>query len=195
MPVATEDTMISFGAYKGQSLSELSSDQEYVDWFLKQPGLREKYPEIVDFLEGSGKKQAGRTPAHNKLQAKFLDEAYCACFLIFLNPDLDLKLRSVFFERFGVDVILITQCGLTLLIEVKPSIGDDYPDVLRQVLKKREMLFPRDPRKGSGLVESKTRFYVYTESFRSDAINLEQAKKFFGTGRTRLLVESEIDFF
>lgn len=191
----TEDTMVSFGTYKGRTLSELSSDYEYVDWFLKQPGLREKYPEIVDFLESGGKKPASRTPAHNKLQAKFLDEEHCARFLIFLNPELNLELESVRFEQFGVDVAIKTKCGKLMLIEVKPTIGDDYPDVLRQVLKKRELLFPKDPKKRPIFYIERTRFYVYTENFRSDAINLEQAKKFFGTGQVRLIVESEMPDF
>jgi hypothetical protein len=97
------------------------------------------------------------TPEHNARQARFLDDDFCRQFACAVYPNLEEQLRddlkenrTTFGRRFespmivyaltgsrmaSVDVILEIRGRLheTIAIEIKPTVGDDFPAVLRQM--------------------------------------------------------------
>jgi hypothetical protein len=79
------------------------------------------------------------TPEHNALQALFLDQAFLERFLKRVGRDRDQGLTPRFeLERFDV-VLATTDWGYKrFYVECKPSVGDDYPAILRQMTAARK---------------------------------------------------------
>ena len=42
--------LIPIGKYKGQPLEVLASDPNYADWLVKQAGMGDRYPQLVQFI-------------------------------------------------------------------------------------------------------------------------------------------------
>jgi len=131
-----------FGKYKGQPLEVVLQDEAYVEWLTSQDWFRDRFPSLHTIIINQQEPQ--ETPEHNRLQALFLDEGFRRrfCERIAYCPE-DQVYDSVLFEHHGVDVVMDFRCGTNLFgeyrerigvaIEVKPSMGDDYPNVLRQI--------------------------------------------------------------
>jgi hypothetical protein len=136
-PQVTE--LVPFGKYKGQPLDVLRQDSQYMDWMMAQPWFKERYPKhysiiINNFAEPS------ETPEHNAMQAMFLDDALCRRLVSILlaargesQYDHQDSRINVEFEVQGFDVH-ITHPACTFLVELKPTLGDEYPAVLRQII-------------------------------------------------------------
>ena len=81
--------VIPLGKYKGQSFDVLSTDSAYALWMLSSmyAKLELQHPALLAFLVGRyGLPE--RTPVHNALQNKFLDEAFCVQFALASAPHL-----------------------------------------------------------------------------------------------------------
>ncbi len=71
------DTLMTFGKHKGKPVDEVVAiDPDYVRWLLAQDWFAKKNPVIHQTVINLNQEPA-ETPAHNALQALFLDDAYC----------------------------------------------------------------------------------------------------------------------
>lgn len=194
---------VPFGKYKDQPITELLSDQSYLDWIATQPEiieyLKTSHPEIFTLVS---RHTIQDSVEHNQLQARFLDDDFFQAFLHTLGakplknhahknmPELN---RDDFQEYWGLEF----ECGYDVRIwtwfaaklwtettakappsqefriEIKPSLGDDYPNVLRQIKKSNAnmLLFDR---------------------FQSNAINIKQLSRFFRLSHVAILPFSAI---
>jgi hypothetical protein len=187
--------VVPFGKYRGQPLAAMMADRQYCEWLASQGWFAEKYQPIYQVIV-TGAAEPQDTPAHNRLQALFLDDQFCERFVRecgFRREDaslesvsyrddwrgirdskeiltqaigplkffrefeagrlqIDVVLRSNYLQtgtavkqdehqRFGEKDVIKSgevfefkevQYGPEYRIEIKPSLGDDFPAVLRQ---------------------------------------------------------------
>jgi hypothetical protein len=141
--------IIPFGKYKGQPLEVMSQDKQYVDWLTAQPWFRERFQNIYTLVVNNFQEPT-ETPEHNKLQALFLDGVFRERFQRFVYLDLPEQfVTEVQFEHQNFDVWVraswkedrVEKDGFKWVeticrdchVEIKPSVADDYPAVLRQI--------------------------------------------------------------
>jgi hypothetical protein len=75
--------VLSFGKHKGQPFEVLLQDSGYALWLMNSMfgKLQTSHPELLAFLV-SRYGVPDRTPVHNKLQNRFLDESFCLQFAL-----------------------------------------------------------------------------------------------------------------
>lgn len=148
-----EEILIPFGKYKGKPLTAMAEDSQYIEWLQQQGWLQEKYPQINTLIINNFK-EPSETPDHNKIQGMFLDDSFCVKFservryILFENSNrlneykkiLSAKIKYLCFEVNGIDVHFCFYNGdkagsyyKYFSVEIKPSVGDDYPSILRQI--------------------------------------------------------------
>ena len=155
-----QPNIVPFGKYKGQPIEVLAQDPQYVEWMVGQGWFKDKYPQFYTVIINNFQEPSD-TPEHNALQAMFLDDELClklssrsypttAREKLMLN-----RIHSKQFEVDGIDIIITyyswaygEYSGVRngryqtwnewhpdhyqVAVEVKPSIGDDFPAILRQ---------------------------------------------------------------
>jgi hypothetical protein len=151
--------LLPFGKHKGRTVAEvLATDPQYAEWMLGQAWFAERFAELHAALLTRGA-ASDDTPEHNAIQARFLDPVFRAALGLSLPHgwcDIDLAKAAVQFEYQGIDVVLSAfgqpfhtipgtrlsagygireglEDGFILTIEIKPSLGDDFPTVMRQM--------------------------------------------------------------
>jgi len=193
MPLMRQNAVVPFGKYKGQPVEQLAADPEYCEWLMGQSWFVEKYQAIhTVIINNFG--EPSETPEHNRLQLRFLDETFRRqCTQAICHPRHGISELSLpEFEMDGLDVVWRVGSwhrtqkssrgfGYAPLpddpqiwkayynrvgIECKPSLGDDYPAVLRAL--KRLPLKPYS-----------AYICVIAEEVRSQAGSLAQLKTFF----------------
>lgn len=138
--------VIPFGKHKGSTVAELlAKDEAYAQWVLTQGWVAERFAELHAALltRGAG---TDDTPEHNALQARFLDGVFRSSFVRIILGTSEEYHTSVQFEHRGVDVVICWGEGYydfeskerwenrnRSRIELKPTLGDDYPTTLRQM--------------------------------------------------------------
>jgi hypothetical protein len=178
--------IVPFGKYRGRALEEMLADRDYCDWLLAQGWFGQRYQNIYNVIVGAGNEPAD-TPQHNKLQALFLDAAFCRAFLAeALGSELQDGCEVTSNFEVGdvqMDVVLtITEAGrygryCEFYVEIKPSLGDDFPTVLRQIRQKINSVFRRQLRHG-GEPPWENCGVLY-EEFSATSVSLEQVKRIF----------------
>jgi uncharacterized protein (DUF3820 family) len=231
-----DPVVVPFGKYKGQPLEMLLRDESYVDWLTAQTWFQEKFNSLYTLVINNYHVQPVDTPEHNRMQIKFLDEAYrlklaylvtgrklfdfdqqhfnenFSDFLFRLKGMIKdeselnliiakiekmklLRMTDVEFEQKGIDVRYEVSYGygnisisastvditkkisekfwdncwnLTLKVELKPTIGDDFPAILRQMKDYRANVLVFGEYSGSGATEQE--FKQYFESQRMKVI-------------------------
>lgn len=136
--------VVPFGKYKGQPVEALAQDRDYVDWLLAQPWLKNKHQNLYTLIINNFT-EPSETPEHNAVQALFLDNEFVekvisihyskriyAALAVKMAIGYGGPVLSVAVEVEGADVY-VAFCGERFAIEVKPSVGDDYPAILRQI--------------------------------------------------------------
>lgn len=142
--------LVPFGKHKGKPLNTLLDDREYLDWVLQQPWFRQKYTNIYQIVINNGQ-EPSETPEHNLMQAQYLDVKYAHAVVNhviarnFPGPN-HVDIDNISFEPDpGGDVSFNVSWGrylpvsslgynadhATIIFELKPALGDDYPAVLR----------------------------------------------------------------
>lgn len=205
----TLDSPFPFGKYRGQPLAVVLGDANYTKWMVEQVGIAEKFPNILNFIANAGgAAEKNQTPAHNKMQVRFLDEALLqALSEVLVDPGFVVtKVGKATFEFYGWDVRFafesegpgkVTQQkpgthewetvdGTTrettrVNIELKPTISEDYPAVLRQVkqrIQSNRFIRTQDT---AGLS------VVITDDFTAASATLDQAKAMFKSSNITLL--------
>jgi len=133
--------LIPFGKLQGLPLEELAKHKSYANWLVTRPDFREKYPDIHMFIINNFREVID-TPEHNEIQIKFLDNDFTLKLSYLLEPRLfdGTKLpkssKPVFESGYDVSYFISAaerQIYLKIFIEIKPTIGDDFPSVLRQM--------------------------------------------------------------
>lgn len=99
--------VIPFGKYKGQPVEILQSDRQYSEWLQAQDWFREKYQNVYNVIINNFG-EPDETPEHNAIQARFLDEEFCARLMSLTGECGGLNLSSfdTKFEVKGIDVII-----------------------------------------------------------------------------------------
>ena len=141
--------VVPFGKYRGQPVEVLVQDRQYVDWLTAQPWFKEKFGNFYTLIVNNFQ-EPSETPEHNALQIKFLDRDFCLRFVRHLKPSYfaGAETLHIGFESEGFDVVvsgtvlephseprmdLRVLCSCDFAIEVKPTVGDDYPAILRKM--------------------------------------------------------------
>ncbi len=72
-----KQNVIPFGKHKGLTLDEIAArDPGYLQWLQGQPWVREKFQYLIVNINNFDRVPE-ETPAHNRMQMRFLDEDYC----------------------------------------------------------------------------------------------------------------------
>jgi hypothetical protein len=146
--------VVPFGKYKGKPVEAMAQDRQYVDWLTAQSWFKERYANYYTLIVNNFQEPAD-TPEHNGLQAKFLDAKFCLRFVQFLgNYGGSAKTLTTEFEYHGFDIDLRGTHDTGRMkkwkdgyhegesriieyvhysIEIKPTVADDYPAILRQI--------------------------------------------------------------
>lgn len=84
--------LVTWGKYKDKPVTELMKDVKYLGWAKNSGALQKQQPELYQLVVNNIYKpnNAEPTPAHNKMQNKFLEMSYTRKFLSFCFPDADI---------------------------------------------------------------------------------------------------------
>jgi len=147
----SDSSLIPFGKYKGQPTEILAADPQYMEWLTSQGWVRERFPQLYTLIINNFGETAD-TPEHNALQARFLDESLCIqvahmvwdCFHLESIPA-D-YINCEFEPEGGGDILIryrewmklsngywVKVQGPFIVLELKPSMGDDFPGILRSI--------------------------------------------------------------
>ncbi|MCF7994765.1 MAG: hypothetical protein K9L88_07985 [Chromatiaceae bacterium] len=172
----TEKTdVVPFGKYRGQPVDVLQQDQDYCEWLLGQGWMQSRYPELRTIIINNFH-EPEETPEHNSLQARFLDRGFVSAFCKAAGIDDN---KSVTFEQCGADVVLAEQfASFVLGVEIKPSMGDDYPSVMRQIL---------------AMDRRVSRRFLVLGEYNGIGATIEQVRGMFKASRITLVTVSEIE--
>ena len=136
--------VIPFGKYKGQPVDVVVQDRQYVEWLTAQPWFRERFANIHTLIVNNFQEPT-ETPVHNALQSRFLDPWFRARFFELVHAKAAPgEAATAEFEVEGFDVSVTGKArdtevwSSTIYVEIKPTVGDDYPAVLRQMKAARE---------------------------------------------------------
>lgn len=81
---AAEDVLMPIGKYKGMPVEVALQDPQYCEWLAAQPWFRERFGNVYNIIINKG--EPDDSPAHNALQALFLDEEYRVRFGLTVCP-------------------------------------------------------------------------------------------------------------
>lgn len=207
----TEPKVIPFGKYNGTPIDEvIARDPRYIQWLMQQPWFREKYVTLVQNITNIHQGPSDETPEHNKMQRLFLDDAMCfAAIELAQEKPFDMDLsdigRLVEEDRFNrtsgfklydtyratmniekvfepVDVWIKSH---DIGIELKPTIGDDYPAVIRQVQSMQRRI--------AGLTYgNRAKAAVVFREFNAEGVTLDEARQMFGHSNIALIALADI---
>jgi hypothetical protein len=79
--------VIPFGKYKGQPVEVLQADPGYVDWLRSTDWVQQRFPELHTLIINNFA-DPSETPAHNAIQARFLDRVFAANVFELARPGL-----------------------------------------------------------------------------------------------------------
>lgn len=154
-----ESKIVPFGKYRGSSIDEVMvRDPSYCEWLAAQPWVREKFQNLHLTIINTGAEPQD-SPEHNLMQARLADNDYLT--KVILDPfwkgiskkaltelnmtgynrpdssDIDFEIGGwdcvVKFKINGTEQESPKYPSIVLLIEAKPTIGDDYPSIVRDV--------------------------------------------------------------
>jgi hypothetical protein len=139
--------VIPFGKYKGQTVADVAAaDPAYLQWLMQQTWFIEKFQALVVNVNHSVA-PSEETPAHNAMQARFLDEEYRFAFMWAASRHIaEVEVDAPRFELIS-DVVFRARIWtpefdrVSVMVEIKPCLGDDFPAVLRQIKAQQEKLF------------------------------------------------------
>lgn len=159
-------TSVRFGRYKNKPVEHLLRDHNYKMWLKQQSWLFFYDRVLYEILHHPQTPHPPThmipnqpTPAHNKIQNKFLDQIFC---VRFLKKNIPKRKKwhkhqiTMEFEFQGWDVMLSSDKSKTKnFIEIKTTMSDEYPNILRKM--KDQM----------GRTEGKARFFLLVQNFNS----------------------------
>jgi len=190
--------LMPIGKHKGESvLSVLEADPSYCEWLAQQPWFREKYGTTYNVIVNYGEPPQD-SPEHNQMQAQFLDDEFTLRLSRVLaagdgSPLQDAEaIVNRRFEVQGWDVAFFTQDpthwkpSRSIAVECKPDLGDDYPNVLRQISR-----YPAFDMWGSYHISTRHKC-VLVRRARFEGVTWDQVSDIFAASGVRLVREAEL---
>ena len=190
--------IVPFGKYKGQPVEVLSADSDYAAWLHGQGWIKDKFPQFYTLIVNNFG-EVEDTPEHNALQARFLSDDLCIQLFHALAMETRLhrgeywvpsRLLLRQFEPVGADVCLSLAVWewceydsasewfgnqYRIVVEIKPSIGDDFPGILR------------------GLRDLDCRACVVCEHYTGQGATFEQVREMFRQSDVILVTFAELE--
>ena len=149
------ERLVSFGKHANLTFEQLAVTQPgYIHWLFMQEWFEGKYPELFDYLVSVGLQPKSRSSSSNEImnnnqyQSRFIPSRGELKQLI-TSIIGEHQLVSVTFEHLCnadivVDVLVskntkwyTSSQNVVVLIELKPSVSNDYPEILRQIRSQR----------------------------------------------------------
>lgn len=221
-------SVVPFGKYKGKPVEVMQADPQYCEWLVNQDWFKEKFVGIYQTIINVNTGDAAETPEHNAMQARFLDRRLCDR-LLGKIPMVESHYNEVnekeaelldvthgywsdysplvkgtlgtLFERKQVDVTITDtyEHGAIVYVELKPTMGDDYPAVIRQVEKTRDRLRGAWVKRGfsygyhnADWGHRKPFFCVVVGEYHGTGATWEQVKMMFAGNDMHLLLFGEV---
>lgn len=189
-----ENGIVPIGKYRGKPLEVMIADTSYVEWILAQAWFVDKYAEMAKLLRMGRLDAPQDTPEHNAMIARLIDQRAAmealARKLYGASHDFD---RMITLSGFGQVIEpkggdLLISCGIKFLVEAKPSMGDDYPTVIRKL--KIGMASHADRTAGNPAIEYGV---VICGDIQPTNLSVDQVKRQFSLAG--LMLVSEEEFF
>ncbi len=212
---SSELLKIPFGIHKGKDLiSLMNNDPEYIKFLLNRPWFKDNFKDHYTLIINNFG-EYHETPIHNAMQVKFLEEDYVEKFMLFLEKTLQfnsVKFLGLEFEpKCGGDIMLICTANhnkelvekydkkerivydkIRVVIEIKPSMGDDYPSVLRAVKRIDVPFVDKSLNHEDYYIRKDYRgVFVLIGEYDGKGVDLDNVKKIFMLDRIKLLQESD----
>jgi len=126
--------LMTFGRYKGQPILEvLAKDRSYFEWLSQKAWFKDKVEfKVINNVVNLSSDKNEDTPEHNAMQAEVFSLLKRTC------PEF-----RVAVEWENIDIAILDRNRPIAILEIKPSIGDDYPSAIRQIDRYRRMIFAR----------------------------------------------------
>lgn len=207
----TED-LLPFGKYRGKPVREVAvRDPQYLQWLMQQSWFGEKHPHLVQIVQVTNNfgAEPEETPEHNAMQVRFLDCQYRR--RIAERTDVLSNLKKVWkqhrddepaiddfavtepeFERYA-DVYYEAlarenKCfRFVIMVECKPSVGDDYPAVLRQMQRNQQRV-----RQSGTFTGQWGRWVLLVQEYCGTTVQRDQFVAIFARSRISVLFENEL---
>lgn len=173
----SENNIVQFGRYKGKPIEVMIADQGYCDWLKAQEWFRNS--PLYQVVINARLEEPQDTPEHNEMVARIIDQHYGFIALRYDEwPDHGVTdyICTQEIEPKGGD-LLISRFGKYGLVEIKPTISDDYPSVIRQVK--------------TGMSANNSSGFVIAGSVRSRSLTLDQIRRQFTLAGIKLVLEDE----
>lgn len=143
--------LVAFGKFGNLTFEQLATTQPgYVKWLFSQDWFENKYTALFEYLVGLGLQpkstlsSSGEISTHNEYQARFIPSREELSELVqrILGEH---QIIGVTFEHLcNADIVVealvpkntkwfTSSKKVVLLIELKPSVSNDYPEILRQI--------------------------------------------------------------
>ncbi len=192
--------VVPFGKHKGKPVEALLDDRPYLDWLLSQPWFKERFGNVYNIVINAGQEPV-ETPEHNAMQIKFLDESFRMKFgqLLGLRTAKSQPPSGPRFEKDGIDVQFdaagpgYAYSRSLCCIEIKPTVGDDYPGVLRQIQRYKQIPeYPNDRTSSLKRYED-SKFILLIRSYTGIGATEGQFVQYFKTQGVQVVFESDID--
>lgn len=194
--------IVPFGKHKGKPVEALLDDRPYLDWLLSQPWFKEKFGNVYNIVINAGQEPV-ETPEHNAMQIRFLKLDFRLKLAQALKPVQALippeKLpTNPVFEKDGIDVQFWTRGRYysdsdLCCVEIKPTVGDDYPSVFRQIQRYKEIPEWPNDRSSSTKRYANALFVLLIRSYTGIGATKEQFIQFFQSQGVRVVFESDVD--
>ena len=204
--------LIGFGIYASLTYRQFAETKEcesYIKWLFSQDFFNEKYPDLYSYLCGLGQKPKRHNIAksHREIQARFIDEKLVRKLVkvIFEDEALNFNIEKVVFEDLSnadmaiyvkevhessssFSKVLGTNVDkYVILVEIKPRVSNDYPEVLLQMRKQLHSykMYNEIYRECSNIFQ-----VLITKKYRGD-ISLDTVREIFGDIEIVFLKELE----
>jgi hypothetical protein len=207
--------LVPLGKYKGQPLAALAGDPEYLRWLLAQSWFPERYPKhytliVNNFVEAIDTPEHNRLQARfldPELLLRVAESIGLRPDEITAGPTFERCGFDVVFELSAISNMPITVevfdeeslayrreaiCGpqknfytALVALELKPTISDDYPAVLRQVKAARARLY------GLTGLRCEAAAVVYCAAYSGRGATLAEVREIFSLSGVHFLIAAE----
>jgi len=201
--------IVPFGKYKGKPVTDLLADPKYLEW-CKQQSWFEKYQVVYNICVNqtiSSNDTNSKTPAHNKLQNLFLrkENVKKLVKLFYTGKNtVTSDSRCEFESSYNWDVEISDlryTCKKSLCneahylpniyMELKPILGDDYPNVLRKM--KTQISLTNDKLKKEQYYQYfRGEFVLLVQNFESTSTTKDDLKRIFNQTHIRIIFTNEL---
>lgn len=177
--------MVPFGKHKGKPVDALLDDRPYLDWLLAQPWFKEKFGNVYNIVINNGTEPT-ETPEHNAMQIRFMAEEFRLKFTHAIGLVSVKNTTELAFEVDGIDAQFWTTGSRFICVEVKPTIGDDYPATLRQIKRYKEI-------RGATKEYFRADFCLLLRTYTGIGATESQFREFFKSQGITVVFEHEVD--